>query len=117
MAYYGYPASRRSAMSRSWGHRFAIAAFIGLVGAGACSRSKDQKGATPPPAQSVLQPALDQGWTSADRDSFYTTPQGSQLIRFDWYASLEQPGTSEPFSADHLSRYGYLEYTNPDNLP
>src|SRR4051812_32744625 len=90
-----YPASRRSAMSRSWGHRFAIAAFIGLVGAGACSRSKDQKGATPPPAQSVLQPALDQGWTSADRDSFYTTPQGSQLVRFDWYSSLEQPGTSE----------------------
>ncbi len=104
-------------MSRSWGHRFAIAAFIGLVGVGSCSRSKEPEGATPPPAQHVLQPPLEQGWTSAERDGFYTTPQGSQLIRFDWYASLEQPANSEPFSADHLSRYGYLDYPNADNLP
>ena len=104
-------------MSRSWGHRFAIAACIALVGVGACSRLKEPKGTTPPPAQSVLQPPLEQGWTSTERDGFYTTPQGSQLIRFDWYASLEQPGSSEPFSADHLSRYGYLDYPNADNLP
>ena len=59
-----------------------------------------------------------QAWWPSDQEQFYTTPQGSQLVRYDWYLALEQPGTTTPFNADHLSRYGYLEYKdNPDGLP
>jgi len=59
-----------------------------------------------------------QDWGAADQNAFYTTPQGSQLVRYDWYLALEQPGKTVPFNDDHLSRYGYLEYKeNPDALP
>jgi hypothetical protein len=64
---------------------------------------------------------LDQGWSQSDRDRFYTTSQGSQLLPYSWYVALEQPGGTAPFNADHLSRYGYLENANrelnPDSLP
>src|SRR4051812_31202633 len=106
----------RSAMNRSWGHWIAAAAFICLVWVGACSRTKSAA-PTPPPAQVTMQPPIDQNWSQSERDAFYTTPQGSQLIRYDWYLALEQPGRTDLFNADHLSRYGYLEYSNPDNLP
>ena len=102
-------------MSRSWGHSVAVIAFITLVSVGACSRSQD---AVPPaPPANVLQAPLEQGWTESERDAFYTTPQGSQLIRYEWYRALEQPGRTDSFDADHLARYGYLDYANSDGLP
>jgi mono/diheme cytochrome c family protein len=58
---------------------------------------------------------LSQGWTPAERAAFYSTPQGSQLIRYSWYLALEQPGSTMPFNADHLSRYGYLANDSPSN--
>jgi len=62
-----------------------------------------------------------QGWTAADRITFYTTSQGSQLLPYAWYLALEQPKSTAPFNADHLARHGYLEYqdrrNNADNLP
>src|SRR4051812_46579095 len=71
-------------------------------------------------SQSGVQPAIPQGWTPADAATFYSTPQGSQLIRYSWYLALEQAGSTTPFNTDHLSRYGYLENrnaANPDALP
>jgi len=32
---------------------------------------------------------LDQGWSSADRNWFYTTTQGSRLVPLDWLLALE----------------------------
>ena len=37
---------------------------------------------------------LPQNWSPSDSLSFYYTPQGSQLIPYDWFLALEQPGAS-----------------------
>jgi hypothetical protein len=63
-----------------------------------------------------------QGWTQEDRNQFYTTTQGSQLVPYSWYLALEQPGPGTArFNENSLARYGYLEHQNaqlnPDRLP
>ncbi len=67
---------------------------------------------------------LEQGWTDAERNQFYFTPQGSYLIPYAWFLALEQPHNTKSFnSAKHIARIGYLiddeAYTasNPDGLP
>ncbi len=66
---------------------------------------------------------LDQGWSNADRQWFYTTTQGSQLIPYDWFLAVERTDSEEAFrSAANINRYGYLtnvasSYYNPDGLP
>ena len=67
---------------------------------------------------------LDQGWTEAERNQFYFTPQGSYLIPYAWYLALEQARNSKPFnSAKYIDRVGYLvddkaySASNPDGLP
>jgi processive rubber oxygenase RoxA-like protein len=64
---------------------------------------------------------LDQGWTDTQRQQFYTTTQGSQLIPLAWFLALERPGTEELFLADQMSRFGFLpnprSATNPNALP
>ena len=47
---------------------------------------------------------LDQGWSSEERQQFYYTTQGSQLIPYDWYLALEIPGTEERFASS--AEYG-----------
>ncbi|MCI0535918.1 MAG: hypothetical protein L0Z50_11900, partial [Verrucomicrobiales bacterium] len=32
---------------------------------------------------------LEQGWTAEERQRFYYTTQGSQLIPYDWFLALE----------------------------
>jgi hypothetical protein len=56
----------------------------------------------------------DQGsnWTAATRDDFYSRDQGSRMIPLAWLQSLKQPN-GQPFLADNLARYGYLQ--NPAN--
>ena len=64
---------------------------------------------------------LDQSWSDTDRQWFYTTPQGSKLIRYDWALALERASDETLFFADGLARLGYLPNpksgTNPDGLP
>ena len=67
---------------------------------------------------------LDQGWTDAERNQFYFTPQGSYLIPYTWFLALEQPNNAKPFNtAKHIERIGYLvddqaySASNPDGLP
>ena len=65
---------------------------------------------------------LDQGWSPADSMWFYTTTQGSDLIPYDFFLELEQPGTGKLLrSNDILYDYGYLPQRmtskNPDGLP
>jgi mono/diheme cytochrome c family protein len=64
---------------------------------------------------------LDQQWTTADRERFYFTPQGSYLVPYSWFVALETAGQSHPFK-DNIRRYGYLvddtySPANPDRLP
>jgi mono/diheme cytochrome c family protein len=59
---------------------------------------------------------VDQGWTSQDRQKFYTTTQGSQMMPMDWFMTLEQ-SNGDPFTKD-LTRYGFLPSSvNPNGLP
>lgn len=65
---------------------------------------------------------LDQGWTSADWNWFYTTAQGSRMIPYDWFLALEQPDGMGLFKEEaYMARFGYLpaanKAENPDGLP
>ncbi len=51
---------------------------------------------------------LDQGWSTADRETFTKTAQGSRLIPLAWFRALQRAGHDGLFAADQLQRYGYL---------
>jgi hypothetical protein len=71
-------------------------------------------------AESTLTYAA-QGWSAADRETFYTTSQGSHLIPYAWFKALKRTDVDEPFAADKLQRYGFLAHdvsqANPEGLP
>ena len=62
-----------------------------------------------------------QAWSPGDRDTFYTTSQGSHMMPYAWFKALRRLDVDEPFAADKLQRYGYLPNnvspTNPEGLP
>jgi hypothetical protein len=62
-----------------------------------------------------------QGWSPADRDTFYTTSQGSHMMPYVWFKALRRLDVDEPFAGDKLQRYGYLRNnvspSNPEGLP
>jgi hypothetical protein len=65
---------------------------------------------------------LDQGWTPAEREEFYYTPQGSQLIPYEWFLVLEQKGNHKLFRENaNLDRLRYVisgrSDRNQDGLP
>ena len=65
---------------------------------------------------------LPQNWTESDRDTFYFTSQGSELMPYDWFLSLESAKDHTLFQRD-LERFGFLpaphtpKHPNPDSLP
>ena len=63
----------------------------------------------------------EQGWSDADRDTFYTTSQGSHMMPYAWFKALKRLDVDEPFAGDSLQRYGYLpnvvSKANPEGLP
>jgi hypothetical protein len=62
-----------------------------------------------------------QGWSAADRETFYTTSQGSHLMPYSWFKALRRTDVDGPCAADKLVRYGYLAHdvppANPEGLP
>ncbi len=65
---------------------------------------------------------LDQGWEPADSMWFYNTTQGSDLLPYDFFLSVQKPGTTELFrSNENLEYYHYLmqkpTLSDPDGLP
>jgi mono/diheme cytochrome c family protein len=63
-----------------------------------------------------------QGWTEDERQAFYTTSQGSHMMRYDFFKALRRLDVDEPFGGDQLQRYGYLPNDksakwNPEGLP
>ena len=76
------------------------------------------------PAAAETTPPLQyakQGWTEDERQAFYTTSQGSHMIRYAWFKALRRLDVDEPFAGDQLQRYGYLpnekSKLNPEGLP
>jgi processive rubber oxygenase RoxA-like protein len=77
-----------------------------------------------PAAGTATNPALQyakQGWTAEDRETFYTTSQGSHMMPYLWYKALRRLDADAPFGGDQLQRYGYLpnikSEKNPEGLP
>ncbi|MEB0045297.1 MULTISPECIES: cytochrome c [unclassified Pseudomonas] len=66
-------------------------------------------------------------WSADDRQTFYFTPQGTQVkgLRYDWFKALELPFSERRFaSPEYLARFGFLidpaqqaTPKNPGNLP
>jgi mono/diheme cytochrome c family protein len=69
----------------------------------------------------------DQNWSQDQREWFYHTTQGTELVPYKWFLALEQPklklfGTVPKFSdTEYLARFGFLPDAanpgNPDGLP
>ena len=65
---------------------------------------------------------LSQNWSPDESNQFYFTPQGSQIIPYDWFLGLEQADSTTPFRDNqNMLRYRYLAQVsgplNPDGLP
>jgi len=82
-------------------------------------RTGDDVVAAPP----VQEPKI-QGWTTADRQTFYHTAQGTRFFPYKWLLALEEPGkfTQKPFlTEERMRRYRLIpdpvSPTNPDGLP
>jgi len=65
---------------------------------------------------------LKQAWKPADSMWFHNTPQGSDLVPYDFFMVLEKPRHSEPFRSNaSMNYYRYLPQkaasSNPDALP
>lgn len=65
---------------------------------------------------------LDQGWSESDSLWFYNTTQGSGLLPYDFFISLEQAGSSTLLRDNkNIDKYRYLPqkptFFNPDGLP
>ncbi len=66
-------------------------------------------------------------WSAADRETYYFTPQGTQVkgLRYDWFTVLELPFSQQRFATpEYLARFGFLvdpgqkpTPNNPGNLP
>jgi hypothetical protein len=65
---------------------------------------------------------LQQNWTPGESTRFYFTPQGSQIIPYNWFLALEQVDSTTPFlDNQNVLKYRYLPQNpgplNPDGLP
>ena len=73
------------------------------------------------PGDSVIY--LDQGWSQADRELYYQTPQGSVVASYDIFTNMEVAGSQELFRSDaNSARFGLIPQaanprTNPDGFP
>ena len=80
-----------------------------------------------PPYKPVEVEFLKQNWSPDQREWFYHTAQGTELIPYKWFLALEQPkikifGTVPKFSdTAYLARFGFLPDSaspqNPSGLP
>ena len=66
---------------------------------------------------------LNQGWSEQERQDFYYLGQGSQLVPYDWFLSLELANGNELLRSDaSLRKFGFIPQQptsprNPDGLP
>jgi hypothetical protein len=65
---------------------------------------------------------LEQGWDNKKRAIFYQTTQGSRMLPYDWFLTLEQANRREKLSAPaNIRKMGFLvdgrSKSNPDGLP
>lgn len=68
----------------------------------------------PARAQTGQPTYLDQGWTEADKQTWYTLSQGSRLLPLSWWSALEQAGSTDKYMSDsNIRKFGYLPTGTP----
>jgi len=98
-----------------------VAAAVLLAGAYAFRLPRPVRAAAQASGDKVI--FLDQGWTPEIRESYYHISQGTTVLPYDIFLSLEAAGTQELFRSDANSeRYGLTAdpanpQWNPDGLP
>lgn len=96
---------------------FAVLSMVGCQGWGGGG------GDHPEPPRSTSYTTLEQNWTPEERQEFYFTSQGSQILPYDWFLVLEQADSQSLVRDDaNLLKFGYLieakdSRWNPDGLP
>lgn len=94
-------------------------AFI-LVLAVACGNGQ---ATAAPPRGVIAEPGhevrtLPQNWSDEEASWFYNTPQGSYLLRYEWFVNLEQADSGKLFrDASHFQSLGYLARTADADNP
>jgi cytochrome c2 len=73
-------------------------------------------------AAPAVQETKIQGWTMADRQTFYHTAQGTRFFPYQWLLALEEPIGREPFLTEaRMRKYRLIPdpntLNNPDGLP
>jgi hypothetical protein len=96
--------------------RFALALAVSIFGLVAHGATAQPTGGDSPDLAYA-----EQGWSEADRNTFYTTSQGSHMMPYAWFKALRRTDIDQPFAGDQLQRYGYLpnsvSASNPEGLP
>jgi mono/diheme cytochrome c family protein len=100
-----------------WRSALALSLFMSAF---ALTEARAQQGGTGTAAAAVTY--AEQGWWPADRNTFYTTSQGSRMMPYAWFKALRRLDVDQSFAADKLQRYGYLPNDpspdgNPEGLP
>jgi len=77
------------------------------------------RGIIPEPGHELK--TISQNWDDAEASWFYNVPQGSYLLRYEWFINLEQADSEKLFcDASHFQSLGYLaraeDGDNPDGL-
>jgi hypothetical protein len=111
--------TRGDFMKTSFQARFFALLVISLTTIGLAGGAQAQS--TPPTTALAALQFAQQGWSDDDRQTFYTTSQGSHMIPYIWFKALRRLDVDEPFAGDQLQRYGYLpndkSKLNPEGLP
>ena len=96
----------------------AIALFvISIYTVASFSKTPNSLAAVPPVQETKIQ-----GWTIADRQTFYHTAQGTRFFPYKWLLALESPIGKEPFlTEERIRKYRLIPdpntLNNPDGLP
>jgi hypothetical protein len=96
---------------------------VSLLGAYAMRHMKTVRAAVVTQASSDPVIYINQGWSKADRDTYYWIPQGTVMMSFDIFQNLELADSQELFRSDaNMERYGLIPSPpdpdgNPDGLP
>lgn len=80
-----------------WRSTLVLSVFMSAL---ALAEARAQQGGTGTAAAPVTYAA--QGWSAADRNTFYTTSQGSRMMPYAWFKALRRLDVDQPFAADKL---------------
>src|SRR5580692_587204 len=95
-----------------------MAALAGLVLAVIQTTHADNRKLGQSPSWKYLNDS--QGWDKPSRDAFYYTSQGSEMMPYKWFLSIEVKESQDLFCTN-LERFGFIipppNPLNPDLLP